>query len=109
MTSDLRVSFAGVGLKNPVIAASGTFGYGVEFEDAVHPQRLGVLWSKDCREPPSNSAPRLYETAADVERHSPEGGARASSMKNCSNPHHQHGIMYRTSSPANTNHYPDFE
>ena len=31
---DLSVSFAGIELKNPVIAASGTFGYGIEFESA---------------------------------------------------------------------------
>jgi hypothetical protein len=30
---DLRVQFCGIELRNPVIAASGTFGYGVEFED----------------------------------------------------------------------------
>src|SRR5207245_9570232 len=33
---DLSVSFAGIPLKNPVIAASGTFAYGVAFEDIVH-------------------------------------------------------------------------
>ena len=32
---DLGVNIAGIPLKNPVIAASGTFGYGVEFEDVV--------------------------------------------------------------------------
>jgi len=41
MTPDLSVSVAGIPLKNPVIAASGTFGYGVEFEDVVHLDRLG--------------------------------------------------------------------
>ena len=40
---DLRVSVAGIELKNPIIAASGTFGYGVEFEDIVHLDRLGGL------------------------------------------------------------------
>src|SRR6202163_3198636 len=38
---DLTVSFAGIELKNPIIAASGTFGYGIEFEDIVHLDRLG--------------------------------------------------------------------
>ena len=33
---DLSVNVAGIRLKNPVIAASGTFGYGLEFEDVVH-------------------------------------------------------------------------
>ena len=38
---DLSVSVAGIELKNPVIAASGTFGYGVEFEDIVALSRMG--------------------------------------------------------------------
>ena len=65
-TPDLRVSVAGIDLKNPVIAASGTFGYGVEFEDIVHLDRLGGLVVKGLsREPMTgNPPPRLYETAA---------------------------------------------
>jgi dihydroorotate dehydrogenase (NAD+) catalytic subunit len=43
MIPDLRVSVAGIEFKNPIIAASGTFGYGVEFEDVVHLDRLGGL------------------------------------------------------------------
>ena len=63
---DLSVHFAGIQLKNPVIAASGTFGYGVEFEDVVHLDRLGGLVVKGLsREPMAgNPPPRLYETAA---------------------------------------------
>jgi dihydroorotate dehydrogenase (NAD+) catalytic subunit len=63
---DLRVSFAGLELKNPVIAASGTFGYGVEFEDIVQLDRLGGFVVKGLsREPMAgNPPPRLYETAA---------------------------------------------
>ncbi len=63
---DLRVSFAGIDLKNPVIAASGTFGYGVEFEDIVHLDRLGGLVVKGLSVEPmtGNPPPRLYETAA---------------------------------------------
>jgi dihydroorotate dehydrogenase (NAD+) catalytic subunit len=63
---DLRVSFAGVTLKNPVIAASGTFGYGVEFEDIVALDKLGGFVVKGLsREPsPGNPPPRLFETAA---------------------------------------------
>jgi len=38
---NLSVSVAGIPLKNPIIAASGTFGYGVEFEDVVHLDKLG--------------------------------------------------------------------
>jgi len=63
---DLRVSIAGIDLKNPIIAASGTFGYGIEFEDIVHLDRLGGLVVKGLSVEPmtGNPPPRLYETAA---------------------------------------------
>ncbi|HEX6803008.1 MAG TPA: dihydroorotate dehydrogenase [Terriglobales bacterium] len=66
MSPDLRVSFAGLELKNPVIAASGTFAYGVEFEDVVHLSRLGGFVAKGLSREPmiGNPPPRLYETAA---------------------------------------------
>jgi len=65
-TSDMNVSVAGIELKNPIIAASGTFGYGVEFEDVVHLNRLGGLVVKGLSKEPmaGNPPPRLYETAA---------------------------------------------
>ena len=64
--SDLSVNIAGIQLKNPVIAASGTFGYGLEFEDIVHLDRLGGFVVKGLsREPMTgNPPPRLYETTA---------------------------------------------
>jgi dihydroorotate dehydrogenase (NAD+) catalytic subunit len=63
---DLSVRFAGIELKNPIIAASGTFGYGVEFEDIVHLDRLGGLVVKGLSKEPmtGNPPPRLFETAA---------------------------------------------
>jgi len=63
---DLRVSIAGIELKNPVIAASGTLGYGVEFEDIVSFDKLGAIVVKGLsREPmPGNPPPRVFETAA---------------------------------------------
>jgi len=63
---DLSVSLAGIKLKNPVIAASGTFGYGVEFEDVVHLSKLGGFVVKGLSAEPmaGNPPPRLYETAA---------------------------------------------
>ena len=63
---DLSVSFAGVELKNPIIAASGTFGYGVEFEDVVHLDKLGGFIVKGLSREPmiGNPPPRLWETAA---------------------------------------------
>ena len=66
MTPDLRVSVAGIEFKNPIIAASGTFGYGVEFEDVVHLNRLGGFVVKGLSKEPmiGNPPPRLFETAA---------------------------------------------
>jgi dihydroorotate dehydrogenase (NAD+) catalytic subunit len=63
---DLSVSFAGITFKNPVIAASGTFGYGVEFEDIVSLEKWGGFVTKGLsREPMTgNPPPRLFETAA---------------------------------------------
>ena len=63
---DLSVTIAGIDLKNPVIAASGTFGYGVEFGDIVHLGQLGGLVVKGLSNEPmaGNPPPRLYETAA---------------------------------------------
>src|ERR1700683_2129797 len=63
---DLSVTVAGIELKNPIIAASGTFGYGIEFEDIVHLDRLGGLVVKGLSKEPmtGNPPPRLYETAA---------------------------------------------
>jgi len=63
---DLTVNVAGIQLRNPVIAASGTFGYGVEFEDVVHLSRLGGLVVKGLSKEPmiGNPPPRLWETAA---------------------------------------------
>jgi dihydroorotate dehydrogenase (NAD+) catalytic subunit len=63
---DMSVIFAGIQLKNPIIAASGTFGYGVEFEDIVHLDKLGGFVVKGLSREPmiGNPPPRLWETAA---------------------------------------------
>lgn len=63
---DMRVSIAGVNLRSPVIAASGTFGYGLEFDDVLSLDRIGAFVTKGLsREPMAgNPAPRIIETAA---------------------------------------------
>jgi len=63
---DLSVSFCGLHFKNPIIAASGTFAYGIEFEDIIPLDKLGAIVVKGLsREPmPGNPPPRLFETAA---------------------------------------------
>ena len=63
---DMRVTIGGVELRSPVIAASGTFGYGIEFEDIVSLDRIGALVIKGLsREPMTgNPSPRIIETPA---------------------------------------------
>ncbi len=62
----MHVTVAGVEFRSPVIAASGTFGYGVEFEDVVSLDRIGGFVTKGLsREPMAgNPTPRIIETAA---------------------------------------------
>jgi dihydroorotate dehydrogenase (NAD+) catalytic subunit len=61
---DLRVSIGSIHLKNPIIAASGTFGYGVEFAELVDLNRLGGIVVKGLSAQPmaGNPAPRMCET-----------------------------------------------
>jgi dihydroorotate dehydrogenase (NAD+) catalytic subunit len=61
---DLRVDVGTLSLKNPIIAASGTFGYGVEFAPIVDLNRLGGLVVKGLSlEPMAGAAsPRICET-----------------------------------------------
>jgi dihydroorotate dehydrogenase (NAD+) catalytic subunit len=63
---DLRVSVGTLLLKNPIIAASGTFGYGVEFAHLVNLNRLGGIVVKGLSAKPMAGAPapRMCETAS---------------------------------------------
>jgi len=63
---DMRVSLAGLELVNPVIAASGTFGYGIEFEEIVSLERIGGFVTKGISLEPmaGHTAPRIIQTAA---------------------------------------------
>jgi hypothetical protein len=63
---DLSVQVGALRLRNPIVAASGTFGYGLEFSHLVHLERLGGFVTKGLsREPIEGApAPRLCETAA---------------------------------------------
>ena len=62
----MTVRFAGIELANPIIAASGTFGYGIEFEEIVSLEKIGAFVTKGLsREPMAgNEAPRIVQTAA---------------------------------------------
>ena len=55
----MKVQFAGIELNNPVIAASGTFGYGIEFEEIVSLERIGAFVTKGISlEPMQPAIPR---------------------------------------------------
>jgi dihydroorotate dehydrogenase (NAD+) catalytic subunit len=62
----MKVSFVGLELVNPVIAASGTFGYGIEFEEIVSLERLGAIVTKGISLDPmaGHAPPRIVQTAA---------------------------------------------
>jgi dihydroorotate dehydrogenase (NAD+) catalytic subunit len=62
----MKVSLAGLELTSPVIAASGTFGYGIEFEEIVSLEQIGGFVTKGISlEPmPGHPAPRIIQTAA---------------------------------------------
>jgi dihydroorotate dehydrogenase (NAD+) catalytic subunit len=63
---DLSVTIGSLRLKNPLIAASGCFGYGVEYADVVDLSSLGAVVSKGLflREREGHAAPRIVETPA---------------------------------------------
>jgi dihydroorotate dehydrogenase (NAD+) catalytic subunit len=64
MPTDLTVEIAGLRLANPILASSGTFGYGVEFAHLVDLNKLGGLVVKGLSIEPMEGAPppRVCET-----------------------------------------------
>ena len=64
--SRLAVTLCGIPLKNPVLAASGTYAYGIEFERLVDLNALGGIVVKGLSRQPiaGNPAPRLWEAEA---------------------------------------------
>jgi dihydroorotate dehydrogenase (NAD+) catalytic subunit len=62
---DLKTDIGGIALKNPVMTASGTFGYAEEFEPLVDLNRLGGIIVKGLSLEPAkgNQPPRIVETA----------------------------------------------
>jgi dihydroorotate dehydrogenase (NAD+) catalytic subunit len=65
-TVDLSVDLGFLGLRNPVLTASGTFGYGLEFEPYLDLEKLGGIVVKGLFYKPreGNPPPRLVETAS---------------------------------------------
>ena len=73
---DTSVCFAGIDLRNPVLTASGTFGYGTEFKDFMDLTKIGGFVGKSLTRLPrwGNPPPRIVET--------PSGMLNAISIEN---------------------------
>lgn len=65
-TPSLKVNIAGVEFKNPILTASGTFGYGEEFDEYIDLSRLGGIVTKSItrHERKGHPPPRTAETAS---------------------------------------------
>lgn len=66
--ADLRVNIAGVDFKNPIITASGTFGFGQEYARLYDISKLGGISCKGTtlHERPGNLPPRIAETPSGI-------------------------------------------
>lgn len=66
MMPNLSVKVHDLILKNPVMSASGTFGYGPEFDDFIDVNRIGGILTKACtsKNREGNRYPRMAETPA---------------------------------------------
>lgn len=64
MTADLSVTVGSLRLANPVLTASGTFGYGLDYQDLADVARLGGICTKGISPLPraGNPPPRIVET-----------------------------------------------
>ena len=64
--ADIRTNIAGLQMVNPVMTASGTFGYGLEFADLVDLSQIGGIIMKGTTLNPreGNDYPRMAETAS---------------------------------------------
>ncbi|MBC8018192.1 MAG: dihydroorotate dehydrogenase, partial [Verrucomicrobia bacterium] len=64
MKPDMTVNLAGVPLRNPVMTASGTFGYGAEFAEYLNLESIGAFVTKGLSLKPraGNPTPRIVET-----------------------------------------------
>ncbi|MCI5642974.1 dihydroorotate dehydrogenase [Peptoniphilus sp. SGI.035] len=68
MSSRTEINLAGIKLKNPIIMASGTYGYGEEFKTFYEPKILGAVSSKGITRHPKkgNEGIRIWETPSGI-------------------------------------------
>ena len=60
--ADLNINLNGLELKNPVLTASGTFGYGLEFQDFIQLDKLGgfIVKGTTLKHREGNSSKRIF-------------------------------------------------
>ena len=98
--AELNVNIGNLQLKNPVMTASGTFGYGVEYSDFMDISRLGGIFVKGTTIQPreGNLYPRMAET--------PSGMLNAVGLQNKGDVNSKHPVpkenRLRRHSPENT-------
>ena len=56
---NMEVNFCGIKMKNPIIAASGTFGYGVEYKEYLDLNKIGAISVKGLGIVPWNGIEKL--------------------------------------------------
>lgn len=84
---DLSVNIGKLKLKNPILTASGTFGYGIEFTDFFDLDKIGGFCTKGISIEPraGNPSPRVVETAS--------GMLNSIGLENCGSKHFLNEIM----------------
>ena len=65
---NLKVNYCGIDFKNPIVTASGTFGFGLEFDEYTPLAEYGGFGAKGLTRQPreGNKAPRIAETASGI-------------------------------------------
>ena len=75
--ADLSVNIGKLALSNPVMTASGTFGYGLEFQDFVDLEKIGgiIVKGTTLHHREGNPYPRMAETPMGCGRFAKQGSA----------------------------------
>ena len=66
--ADMKINYCGVEFKNPIVTASGTFGFGIEYDEYASLSEYGGFGAKGLTRQPreGNKAPRIAETASGI-------------------------------------------
>ena len=66
--TNTKINFCGVEFKNPIVTASGTFGFGMEYNEFVSIEEYGGFGAKGLTRVPreGNKPPRIAETPSGI-------------------------------------------